>query len=76
MKIRKVIRKEVQHDDDGVSVAGGLNAVIAANVNESDSKTHISSRQRIVQRSGETVVESEQTDGGQDEFDKEEGRRD
>ena len=63
MKIKKVIRKELDHDQNGVHVAGGVNAVIAATVNEGrGSHTHVSSRQRIVQRKGKTTVE-EETEG-------------
>ena len=60
MKIRKVIRKELDHDADGVHVAGAVNAVVAANVNESgDSHTRVSSRQRIVQRKGKTTIDQD-----------------
>jgi hypothetical protein len=54
MKFRKVIRKRIRHEKDGVNVAGDVNATIAANVNEPGSRTKTSSRsrQRIVQRSG------------------------
>jgi hypothetical protein len=47
MKVRKVIDKTLSQEH----VAGGLHAVIAANVNEGSSKTSVSNRQRIVQRS-------------------------
>jgi hypothetical protein len=66
VKIRKVIAEERSHNKDGVSVAGGVNAVIAANVNEPHSKTSVSSRRRIVQRSGKTVID-EKSEGGSDE---------
>lgn len=60
MKIRKVIRKELDHDADGVHVAGAVNAVVAADVNESgDSHTRVSSRQRIVQRKGKTTIDQD-----------------
>ncbi len=54
MKIRKVIRRRIRHQKGGINVAGDVNATIAADVNESGSRTKTSSRsrQRIVQRSG------------------------
>jgi hypothetical protein len=61
MKIRKRINKNFDHDEDGVQVAGGVNAVVSVNVDESGS-SHVASshqRQRIVQREGRTVAESE-----------------
>lgn len=54
-----MIRKSLDHDADGVSVKGGVNAVIAANVNEKNSTTRVSSKQRIVQRAGKTTVTEE-----------------
>lgn len=60
MKVRKVVRKEIDHDSDGARVTGGVNAVIAANVNEpGPNHTRVSSRQRIVQTSGKTTVTEE-----------------
>lgn len=57
MKINKVIRKKLKGD----SVAGGVNAVIAANINEPGSThTSVSSKQRIVQRNGKTIVHEEE----------------
>ncbi|MEA2447281.1 MAG: hypothetical protein QOK47_918 [Actinomycetota bacterium] len=71
MKFRKVINKPIRGDEDGVSVAGGVNAVVNANVNEPGSESHVSSKQkvRVVQRGGRTEtfeVESE-TDDSTDE---------
>ena len=60
MKIRKLINKRLEHDADGVQISGAVNAAVSANVNEPGSTTHASSRQRIVQREGRTVVESEE----------------
>jgi hypothetical protein len=46
VKVRKVIRRRLGE-------AGAVNAVVAANVNEpGPSKVRVSSKQRIVQRSG------------------------
>jgi hypothetical protein len=44
-------------------VAGDVNAVIAANVEEGGSRSHVSSRQRIVQRSGKTPETKEEKGG-------------
>ena len=57
MKFRKIISKPFQQDGKDGSVAGGINAVVSANVNEpGKSHTRVSSRQRIVQRNGRTEV--------------------
>lgn len=56
MRIRKVINRTIHSDEDGVQVAGAVNAVIAANVGEGGAAaTAASSRQRIVQRSARRV---------------------
>jgi hypothetical protein len=54
MKIRKIIHKKVRHNKKGVNVVGDIDAVIAANIDEGGTRSHVSSRQRIVQRSGRT----------------------
>ena len=51
MQIRRVIRREIAERREGVDVAGGINAVVAININEPDTTASVSSRQRIVQRS-------------------------
>jgi len=57
VKIRKIISKPFQHDSEEGSIAGSVNAVVSANVNEpGESHTRVSSRQRIVQRNGRTEV--------------------
>jgi hypothetical protein len=59
MNIRKVIQRRIRHASDGVDVAGDVNAAVSANVNEPGQTTHVSSKQTVVQRSGEEpVVES------------------
>lgn len=61
-KIRKVVRRTIEQRDDGTHTITGVNAAIAANVGEGGStSTRSSSRQRIVQRSGRTIAESEHT---------------
>ena len=64
MNIRKIINRRIRHSGDGVDVVGDVNAVISANVNERGGSSHVSSKQRIVQRSGETVVSGESDRGG------------
>jgi hypothetical protein len=64
MKVRKVISRELKDERDGddgsVNVAGSINAVVAANVNEPGAqRTKVSSHQRIVQRNGRTEVVEE-----------------
>jgi hypothetical protein len=71
MNFRKIINRKLRHEGEGVQVAGDLNAVVAGNVGRKGSGSHVSSRQstRIVQRSGETVVDesrSETSEGGAD----------
>ncbi len=68
-KFRKVINEPIEIDEDGVTVGGGINAVVSANVNEKGSP-HVSSKQRVkvVQRAGRTEVlehesETEETEG-------------
>jgi hypothetical protein len=61
MRIHKVFKRELKSRIKGIRAAGGLNAVVSGNVNEPGStRTRVSSRQRIVQRGGRTVVESEE----------------
>ncbi len=53
MNVRKLIQERIRHSSDGVNVVGDVNAAIAANVNEpGPTHTHVSTRQRVVQRSG------------------------
>ena len=52
MRIRKVIDKRVRSREGGVNVDAGINAVVAANVNEKGPvRTTLSSSRRIVQKS-------------------------
>ena len=67
MKLRKVIQRHIRADADGVSAAGGIDAVVSANVNEpGTTRTTVRSKTRIVQRGGRTeIFESEtETDAG------------
>ncbi|HYH27437.1 MAG TPA: hypothetical protein VEA19_01530 [Actinomycetota bacterium] len=52
MEFRRVIRKRIHRDEEGVQVDGDVNAVISVNVGDDGSSTSTSSHQRIVQRSG------------------------
>jgi hypothetical protein len=61
MKLRRIINKRIKRRDGGINLDSGVNAVISANVNEGDSSSRVSSRQRIVQRNGQTVEVTEST---------------
>jgi hypothetical protein len=64
MKIRRIIKKSMSGGDEKSNVAGGVNAVVAANINEPKSKMSVSTRQRkrIIQRSGKTIMDEESTE--------------
>lgn len=65
MNVRKIIRRRIRQRSDGIDLAGDVNAVVAANVNERGGATHVSSKQTVVQRNGETTVsESTHTSEG------------
>jgi hypothetical protein len=61
MQIRRVVHKRLRKRSDGINLAGDLNAAIAGSVNEPGSHTYVrsTSRNRIVQRNGETEVTSD-----------------
>ena len=63
LNIRKVFRRRIRHERNDVSVAADINVVVAANVNESGSRSFVRSRQRIVQRSGR--VPGQEREGGE-----------
>ncbi|MFL5896125.1 MAG: hypothetical protein ACJ76Z_13575 [Thermoleophilaceae bacterium] len=55
MRLRKVITRRLRRDSAGVNVAGDLNAVVSAAVNERGvTRTKASSHTRVVQRDGRT----------------------
>lgn len=58
MRIRKHISRSIRDADDDGNVVADVNAAIAANIGERDATTtsSTSTRQRIVQRNGRTVV--------------------
>ena len=73
MKLHRLIKREIRRDGKSGHMVGDVNAAIAANVNEpGPSHTHVSSRQRIVQRAGrrktpeqgDTTGESNEPQGG------------
>jgi hypothetical protein len=74
MRIQKVVNKTFENSpEEGASrrnVAGGISAVVSANVGEESGSgsNHVSTRQRvrIVQKGGKTSMSTE-TQGGNDE---------
>ena len=61
MNLRKVISKRIRRQDDGVQIAGDVNAVVSANIGERRASSHVSSKQtsRVVQRSGQRKPDDE-----------------
>jgi hypothetical protein len=51
VRILKILNKRIRHEDEGVQIAGHINAAIAGNVGEGSAHTHVSSHQRVVQTS-------------------------
>jgi hypothetical protein len=65
VKVRKVIRKRIRHDKDGVHIAGDINAVVAGNINEGrGARSTSTSRQRIVQKARRTASSKDSKKGG------------
>ncbi|MEA2434278.1 MAG: hypothetical protein QOG54_1735 [Actinomycetota bacterium] len=62
MKYRKVINEPIEVDEDGVTIRGGVNAVIAATVNEGNSRVSSHQKVRVVQRNGITEVFEQSSD--------------
>jgi hypothetical protein len=54
MKFSEAVRRRIRHSKDGVNVVADVNAAVSGAVNEPGGKTSVSSRQTVVQRSGET----------------------
>jgi hypothetical protein len=71
MQIRKTIQRHIRRNANGVDLIGDVNAAISANVGESSSTSHVSSRssvssQSVRQRRGESndaAGDQERTDG-------------
>ena len=56
VRMRKVVRKKIRHQGDGIDVVADVNGVVAGNIGQRDSSTvgvSSKSRTRIVQRSGQ-----------------------
>ena len=69
VKLRKVIQQRIRKDADGVSLAGGIDAVVSANVNEpGTTRTSTRKKTRIVQQNGRTEVFETETDAGSDDM--------
>jgi hypothetical protein len=65
VRFRKIIRRRIDKNSGSARVAGAVNAVVSANVNEPGvHHTKVSSHQRVVQRGGRTVVEEDERAGG------------
>ena len=65
MRIRKILDRQIRHRSEGVEIAGDVNAVISANVNEPGTTvTSTRSHNTIVQRSGRTKNKREVSDAG------------
>jgi len=60
--IRRVIQKRIRRRGAGHDVAADVNAVVAANVGGKSSRTHVSSKQRVVQRSSSEAGKENQPD--------------
>lgn len=59
-KVRRTVKEKGGKRSDGVSFVAAVNAVVAGNAGEEGAtSTSASSHQRIVQRSGRTVVHTE-----------------
>jgi hypothetical protein len=66
MRLSKVISKTLRREGNAAQVAGRIDAAIAANVNEQGTtRSRTKTRQRIVQRSGRTVVSEQLTENDQ-----------
>jgi hypothetical protein len=63
MKYRKVINQPIEVDENGVTIRGGVNAVVAATINEpGDNQVSSHQKVRVVQRNGVTEVFEHSTD--------------
>ena len=69
MNINKILRRRIRERIGDVDFAGDVNAVLAANVDESSSTTSVSSHQTVVQRSGarQTKEQTASTDPSKQE---------
>jgi hypothetical protein len=47
MQIRKIIQRRIRRSGNGVDLIGDVNAAVSANVGESSSTSHVSSRSSV-----------------------------
>lgn len=66
MKIHKAVSKRIRKTGESVNLTGDVNAVVVVNDGEEASTASVTSRQRIVQRSGRTVVSEQETSEPED----------
>lgn len=59
MNLRRLIRRRIRHKSGSVEVQGDVNTVVAANVGEQGGSTAVSSKQRVVHRSGQASPRTE-----------------
>jgi hypothetical protein len=52
MNIKKIVQRRIRERIGDVDVTGDVNAVVAANVDEPSSRTHVSSHQTVVHLAG------------------------
>jgi hypothetical protein len=52
MKFSEVVRRRIRHSKDGVNVVADINAAVSGAVNEPGGKSSVSTRQKVVHRSG------------------------
>lgn len=67
MKVRKVIRKRIRHNQGGIQVNADVDGIIAANVGEQGSRTRVRSRsrRRIVRRAEQSPSVRGSNEGGE-----------
>jgi hypothetical protein len=59
-QVVRVIRKRIRKKGDGIDIAADVNAVIAVNDGGGRSRTSVSSRQTVVQRSEDPDVKGKE----------------
>lgn len=65
--MRKVIRRRIRSQSDGINVAGDIQGVIAANIAKpgGTTRTSTTSHVRVVQNGGETEVTESHSEHGE-----------
>jgi hypothetical protein len=59
MNLRKVINRRIRHEGKGMNVVADVNAALAASDRSDDQHVSVSTKQRIVQRTGPRRGEEE-----------------